>query len=141
MQPPAWAGAFVGIPYRDFGRGRDACDCWGLVRLVLRERAGIDLPAYCVAPDDVEAVQAAIAGERVGPWQRVAPDDVRPLDVVEMTAPARVGGRVQFAPLHVGVIVGGGWLLHSERHIGSALVRLADKAIARRIEGIWRHVA
>ena len=41
-QPPSWAGAYVGIPYRDHGADRSGCDCWGLVRLVYRERARID---------------------------------------------------------------------------------------------------
>lgn len=45
-QPPARAGTYVGIPYADHRSDRSGCDCWGLVRLVYRERAGVVLPAY-----------------------------------------------------------------------------------------------
>src|SRR5512134_1374594 len=45
-QPPSWAGAYVGIPYLDHGAARSGCDCWGLVRLIYRERTRIELPSY-----------------------------------------------------------------------------------------------
>ncbi|NMW23861.1 C40 family peptidase, partial [Rhodanobacter denitrificans] len=43
---PAWAGPYVGIPYRTHGRDRAGVDCWGLVRLVMAEVFGAELPDY-----------------------------------------------------------------------------------------------
>ena len=44
--PPAWVNGYVGIPWRELGRDRDGCDCWGLFRLIMAERFGVALPAY-----------------------------------------------------------------------------------------------
>lgn len=35
---------YMSIPYRKSGRGRDGADCYGFVRIVIREELGIDLP-------------------------------------------------------------------------------------------------
>jgi cell wall-associated NlpC family hydrolase len=41
-----WADKYLGIPWKDGGRGRDGVDCWGFVRLVLWEEFGHAVPAY-----------------------------------------------------------------------------------------------
>lgn len=42
---PAWASEYLQIPYLEHGRGRDGADCWGLIRLIYRDRFGVALPA------------------------------------------------------------------------------------------------
>lgn len=34
------------IPYKHMGRSEDGCDCWGFVRLVLKEEKGVVLPSF-----------------------------------------------------------------------------------------------
>ena len=71
---------------------------------------------------------------------KVEPGQERAFDVVEMSLPARVDGQWVFAPLHVGVIVAAGWLLHVEHATDSLLARYnEDQAIRRRVLGFWRH--
>jgi cell wall-associated NlpC family hydrolase len=42
---PGWVEQYIGIEFRDLGRDRDGCDCWGLVRLVILKQARVELPS------------------------------------------------------------------------------------------------
>ena len=143
-QPPSWAAGYVGIPFLDLGRDRAGCDCWGLVRLVLAEQAGIQLPSLATSygsEANLVGVGDAIAAERrSGAWDRIDAGNERPFDVVEMSGAARVpGSGWVFGPLHVGVVVASGWLLHVERGTAAVLARYReDQAVRRRVLGFWR---
>ena len=123
-QPPPWAGQYVGIPFVDLGRDRGGCDCWGLVRLVIAERTGFVLPSLDTgygSETNVAGVVGEVDAARAnGEWLKIEPGQERTLDVVEMSLPARVDGHWVFAPLHVGIVVASGWLLHIERATASA---------------------
>ena len=142
-EPPAWAGDYVGIPFLDLGRDRAGCDCWGLVRLVLTERAGLDLPSLATSygsERNVASVSALVETTRIaGDWRRVEPGNERPLDAVELSTAVRTDAGWTFGPLHVGVVVGSGWMLHVERATDAVLVRYGDPSMTRRVLGFWRH--
>lgn len=128
---PAWAEAYVGIPYRFGGSSRDGADCWGLARLALRERFGVDLPEVPHAeggPAHLGAVAAA---------------------ALPMIATARVEAplagdlvllRVFGHPCHVGLVVDeeGGYMLHTLGQHDSALERYTSARWAPRLEGFYR---
>ena len=141
---PSWATGYVGIPFLDLGRDRAGCDCWGLVRLVIAEQAGIALPslATCYGSEaNAAGVGDAIEAERrSGAWDRIDAGTEQPYDVVEMSGTARVrGSGWVFGPLHVGVVVTSGWLLHVERGTAAVLARYReDQVIRRRVLGFWR---
>jgi len=139
-QPPLWVTSYIGIPFVDLGRDRDGCDCWGLVRLVLDEISGLTLPLWMAS--EVEAA-AAIGDQRIsGNWRPVDPGDERALDVVEMSGATRIDDRFAWGSIHVGVIIGAGWLLHTERATEAVIGRYReDQALSRRIQGLWRHRA
>lgn len=134
-RPPAWCGAYVGIPFAPGGASRVGCDCWGLVRLVFRERWRIVLSGceHGLDPEDRPAVAAAFAAAPSRGWRRIDPSSAREGDVALL----RVGG----APCHVGLIVGWPWLLHAEAGTDAALDRLDGVRWSRRLDGVWRHEA
>lgn len=128
-----WANAYLGIPWRAHGASRDGADCWGLVRLVYRERLGLELPNYSasyVTAEERCEIQATIAGERgAGAWREV--DAERAFDV----ALFRIMGHVS----HVAIVVGDGLALHAERGADSGLIRYREGRWASRLCGFQRH--
>ena len=61
--------AYIGLPFKKHGRGRDGLDCWGLYRLILGEQCGIWLPSWSTTYDDPsvgDAVEATIRANGYG---------------------------------------------------------------------------
>lgn len=129
---------FVGIPFVDGGRDRSGCDCWGLVRIVFAERAGIDLPSY----GDISANELLRIAREMSTvtssgeiWRRVDGEARKPLDVVLMKRLSEVS-RV---PVHVGVMSTPSRVLHTVIAADSHTVPLTDPSIRTRIIGFFRH--
>lgn len=137
---PEWVADYVGIPYRALGRARDGLDCWGLVRLVYAERMGIALPAYdgrgfCrgsgpTTRASVADVAALVADAKRASWCEVPATSASAPDVVLL--------RVHGQPIHVGVLVAPGAMLHSLAGHDSAVERLDGLAWSNRLMGFWR---
>jgi len=122
----------LGIPFAPGGRDRRGVDCWGLVRLGLRELHGIEVPE--VGPYDITRREtcARLAEEQSenGLWQSVPLGRERAGDVVL----CELGGM----PLHVGLVVAPGVMLHVTRGGHSTLASYRSGIWARRLMGIWR---
>lgn len=123
------------MPYREGGRGRDGCDCWGLVRLVLRERFDVELPEYADrrwSEFDPASLADFMTRERasMSAWGEVATDTAREGDAVLL----RILGR----PIHVGVVVAPNIFLHIEQGIDACVERLDDLKWQRRVLAIYR---
>lgn len=138
-RPPPWTRDYIGIPFAPHGRDRTGCDCWGLVRLVLRERFGLRLPSYAdayagaglaEAEDNAAALRHGAGAER---WRRLDPGSARAGDVALL--------RLAGTACHVGVIVGWPWMLHVETGTDAAVERLDALRWARRLDSVWRHPA
>jgi cell wall-associated NlpC family hydrolase len=125
--------AYVGIPFRERGRDRSGCDCWGLVRLVLAERFALELPSL----DGYTSVRDR---ERIG---ALIEDDLPAW--IEVTGLERAGDVVLLAiagrPLHVGLVVAPATMLHIERGIAACLERYDRLPWCRRVPGVYRHRA
>jgi len=130
--PPAWVAGYIGLPWREHGRDRSGCDCWGLLRLVLAERFGIAVPAYDGRYADTadRAEIAMLMRGGMGPWRQVDEAGVRQGD----GALFRVAGQ----PCHVGVVVAAGWMLHVQKGVDSGLERHDGTRWARRLAGFYR---
>lgn len=120
---------YVGIPFRTLGRDREGCDCYGLVRLVYRERLGIELPAFTDYHETLSAETAALIAAERRLWREVA--EPAPYDVLLF--------RVDGAPQHIGLVAQPGWMLHTTRGKHSCLERYTRPYWRARIDGFYRY--
>lgn len=129
---------YVGIPFRDHGRDRDGCDCWGLVRLVhlLEERIELPLHAEISARDQLAIARRIRSGKTSSVWVDVAGRDRQTMDVVLMKSAEDQGARAW----HLGIMRDSRHVLHTEDGVDSHLVRLDDVWLRHRVIGFYRHV-
>lgn len=98
MTPAEFASRAVGLPWLRWRSDWQACDCFGLVLLYWREVRGVDLGAV---PQD--SIAGGFAQLRSG-WVECGP---------EPESTAWMSWR-HGAPLHCGVLLSAGQLLHSQ---------------------------
>ena len=136
---PAWAARWIGVPYRDKGRGPDAFDCWGLVRAILRAERGLPLPDYADAyttADAPDSVARAVAAGLADGWREMAEPQAFDLLIL------RIAGR----PWHCALMLTREQFIHCPPpaphgvQTGACIERLDAPRWARRIDGFWRHV-
>ena len=129
---PAWVADYIGIPFVAHGRDRMGWDCWGLVHVILAERFRVQVPSYIddyASTNDAQALGRLIRGEMT-PWRAVTGDE-HAGDVVLL--------RVRGAPMHVGLVVAKGWMLHVEEGIDSMVERYDGPRWEKRLIGVYRH--
>lgn len=134
MPIPIWAGRYIGLPFKDHGRDRAGLDCWGLVRLVLAEQFALALPslaAHYPRTTDQPSISRLIERETLH-WQNINDTQtVRAGDVIVL--------RLNGAPMHVGVVIGDGRMLHIERGINSVIESYRTSRWESRIYGFFRY--
>lgn len=109
---------YVGLPYREGGDTRTGVDCYGLLRLVYRERLGLYL-------DDA-------AGVCDGEWRRVPAGSRLALwDALLFN----IAGQ----PAHCAIALENSEMLHIVRGGTSCVERFTSMKWISRIEGIYRH--
>ena len=98
-----WAMAYIGKPWCAGAAGPDAYSCWGLVRAVMRERYGVELPASQVDENDLRACIEAIRGSsEAALWEPVPvgepPHDGDGVELSHSTRPHHVGVWIDAEP-------------------------------------------
>jgi len=130
LNVPGWCARFIGVPYKDDGHDFRGCNCWGLVHLVLKHRAGIEVDPFAdvSAADIAEAIELTRKVAASSTWLPVS-GSPREFDV------ALLSGR----PLHTGIVVASDLLLHVWRSPASMVMRLDNMRIRARMVGFYRH--
>ena len=104
----------IGKPWHSGARGPDAFDCWGLAMYWLKHTIGIELPESPVNPLDIKAVCQEIDSVSSKPvWLEETLGEEG--QIVLMGKNTRVS--------HVGVHVGGGFVLHCSRESGGVVLQ------------------
>lgn len=124
-----WASEYVGIPYKLHGRTKEGCDCWGIVRLILQEQFGVEVPSLADYEEDIKD------------FERAVDSGMAIVDAKEMPAP-EIGDvvllRILGKPCHVGIYAGEGLMIHTLMAHDSALDHVFGLRWKNRIEGFYR---
>lgn len=113
-----WADRFVGL------RGVGKRPCWNLVRSILDEQAGIELPSY----EDDDPNGWTIEG-RAADYKSVLISEARALDVAILMTDVRVGLIWKSVPAHIGIFTDAKNILHVEEGFCSRVQPAADLRI------------
>lgn len=136
--PPRWVDSYISIPFEHAGRTHAGCDCWGLVRLVLQEQASLKIEEYA-GMSGLTVLRTALAIRRAMSSETWRPTTaVEPFVCVPMLAGEVVGKKPVLLEMHVGIIVGGFWVLHTEEASGAVCSRLHDDDIRGRLRRPFR---
>ena len=130
---PFWVADYIGIPFKTHGRSRAGCDCWGLVRLVLEEQYGKRLPCYGDMYENTKAGAqiARVVAEEKRFWTEIPAGKEKCGDVVVLRAMGH--------PMHVGVVIAGGKMLHVIEGANSIFETYRGRHWQNRVEGFHRY--
>jgi cell wall-associated NlpC family hydrolase len=126
-----WVKKYIGIPFVSNGRTADGCDCYGLVRLVLNNEYGLNLPE--LSDDYSDALN-------VGETARLFAENLPVLAGEKIAAPkegAVAVIRERGVCAHIGVCAGGGYILHTGIKTGAVCQRESHPGLRGRIEGYY----
>lgn len=124
-----WSANYLGIPYKEGESSDAACDCWGLVRLVLHREKGYDLPAVAVGQpvDNSPAIKQCL-----DEWKMAK--DFREFDAVTMKN--ALGHHIGIVTRVHGDAV---YILHCNEPY-SNIMQLSDmQRLGYRDFRVWRH--
>ena len=126
-----WVKKYIGIPFVSNGRTEKGCDCYGLVRLVLRNEYGITLPELsddysnaCSIQETAELFEKhlpVIAARKIQEPEEGA--------IVIITEQGRL--------CHVGMFAGEGFILHTGAKTDCVCQRASHPGLRGRIEGYY----
>jgi hypothetical protein len=131
-----WAAKYVGIPFVDGGCSYAGCSCWGLVRMVLQNERGIELPSYGeIYASDLLAAARRIRHDSIsGTWLNVVTP--KPFDVAVMYA---MHGEKEKVIGHVGVMSSETDLLHVWKETDAVNMSVTHPRVRYKIVGFYRH--
>lgn len=126
---PGWVKKYIGIPFAWHGHAHSGCDCYGLVRLVMREQYGITVPEYAYTDSQDDLREAFCIGLRHrDAWLQ---DRVREGNVIVLS--------VHGQPLHCGLIVDSSDMLHASQGASVCIERFDSLFWRSRHMGYFRH--
>jgi cell wall-associated NlpC family hydrolase len=112
---------YLCVPHKAHGFDLRGWNCWGAVRFILEQHAGIVLPFYDTSPAEVHRLATHAC------WHEV--EIPQTFDVVCMPSPTRRGLWLS----HVGIMVAPNRMLHCEEPFGTVCLPIDHQLIKDRI--------
>jgi len=126
-----WVKKYIGIPFVSNGRTMNGCDCYGLIRLVLLNEYGIELPELSDNYNDARNVNETA---------KLFTENIPVLTSEKLSKPQEKAVAViteYGKPCHVGIAAGGGFILHTSAKTGCVCQRESHPALRGRLEGYY----
>lgn len=138
MTIASWVGDYIGLPFKEHGRDKSGLDCWGLVRLIYAQQFGIMLPSLVERYDSTLPRNALQLGALVTDiaktdWIQIPQGQEREGDVIVL--------RYNRHPMHVGVVVDKGYMIHVEQGTDAAICCYDSLRFRRSVTGLYRHAS
>jgi len=127
-----WVKNYIGIPFVSGGRTFSGCDCYGLVRLALLNEYGVTLPE--LSEDYSDALNREQTSTLFRENLPVLAGEQLPGPEEAAVAAITDGGRL----CHIGIVAGGGYILHCARVTGTVCQRASHPGLRGRIQGYYR---
>jgi len=130
-----WWTNYMGIPFESRGRSRDACDCYGLLRLIYKDKLEVDLPPLLLYDNtlqrktmsDMMLTQPMLIG-----FIPVKVANVQPFDVIVIR-------QVGF-DCHLGIVIDETRMVHTEAGRGVVVEDFTRPHIKPRVREAWHYV-
>lgn len=121
---------YIGMPYKELGRTKKGCDCYGLAYIMYKEIKDITLPTHEEAATSRKIVQRIIED---GKYDWIEVDKPQELDLVTF----KIMGFVS----HIGILIDKDkkHFIHSWVKINTCIERLNSLHWGHRIDGFFRH--
>jgi cell wall-associated NlpC family hydrolase len=120
------------VPFKSKGRDWQGWDCWGMITHLFK-RFDIVIPVeskdYCEMTGEEAMAEIENHSRFLSEWREVFKGDEKPGDVILIRAD----------PLHVGVVLDNGLMLHTGRDTGTVVSRYLQSLWSKRIIGFYRH--
>lgn len=123
---------YIEIPYKDHGRDFDGCDCYGLVRLILKDEFDIELPDY--SNDYIDSEDGHVVSTLIDKYQPLIAGIKKDVPDPGDIAVFNYSGM----PCHVGLYVGNNKVLHIlRRSLFSVCEKIDSVHLKGRLEGFY----
>ena len=126
-----WVKKYIGIPFISNGRTMEGCDCYGLVRLVLRNEYNVELPELSDNYDDAKNIEETSKLFREN-LPVLTAEKIPELKEKALVIITKLG-----KPCHTGIYAGDGYILHTGAKTGCVCQRESHPGLKDRIEGYY----
>lgn len=129
----SWTKKYVGIPFESGGRTEKGCDCYGLIRLILKNEYYVFLPELKSDYQALNSQETKLLFSEYAPilcGTKIEAPEEKAVCLIRTTAGFLT---------HVGIYAGDGFIIHSRNRTGAVCERINSHFLTGRIEG-WYHV-